>query len=310
MNEIGMEIGGKPPSIGRYLPSLSSSKSYFSLPQAETEQDGSPRPPQPRPRSRLPSWTTTFWVFMTLFFAATTTWLTTELHAIREQGSFATGFRKELDAAKHLIQVSEVDFKGSPKFGADGTEYVPSSHGHDDVRYVGEPSRAIDHAWALLHWGRFFLLSEDEARSAWPNEYKQFWSPKRGGYVVALEVMHTLHCLDHIRKAFYPDQYPVDSPIHGTLHRDHCLDHLRQTVLCNADLTPIPSRYYKSLDENYIDSDRPHTCRDFGRIRDWVSARFNGSLAVPPAPGTTWSMDNEWSGMSGGSGHGHGGHGH
>ena len=31
--------------------------------------------------------------------------------------------------------------------------------------------------------------------------------------------MHTLHCLDHIRKAFYPDHYPMDSPIHGTMHR-------------------------------------------------------------------------------------------
>lgn len=124
--------------------------------------------------------------------------------------------------------------------------------------------------------------------------------------------MHTLHCLDHIRKAFYPDHYPVDNEIHGVLHRDHCLDHLRQTVLCNADLTPIPSRYYKALGQNYIDSDRPHTCRDFGRIREWVSERFNGSLKVEPAPGTV--VEDEWrnGGPSGGGmgmGHGHG-HGH
>lgn len=126
--------------------------------------------------------------------------------------------------------------------------------------------------------------------------------------------MHTLHCLDHIRKAFYPQHYPVDSEIHGVLHRDHCLDHLRQTVLCQADLTPIPSRYYKSLGQNYIDSDRPHTCRDFGKIREWVSERFNGSLRVMPAPGTV--VQDEWRTPGGPSGgvmgmhhHGDGGHG-
>ncbi|KAK3349073.1 hypothetical protein B0T25DRAFT_481486 [Lasiosphaeria hispida] len=238
---------------------------------------------------------------MTLFFAATTAWLTAELHAVRNHGSFAAGFRRELDAAKHLIQVSEVDFKGSPHFKDDGSEYVPEDR-KPTVAYVGTPSRGIDHAWALLHWGRFFLLTEDEAQSAWGNEYKQFWSPVRGGYVAALEVMHTLHCLDHIRKSFYPDHYPMDSPVHGVLHRDHCLDHIRQTILCNSDLTPIPSRYYKGLKENYIDSDRPHTCRNFDLVREWVSARYNGSLEVPPAPGTAPPMD-EW---QGGHGHGHG----
>lgn len=98
-----------------------------------------------------------------------------------------------------------------------------------------------------------------------------------------LEVTHALHCLDHLRKAFYPNYYPPDSPIHGIMHRDHCLDHLRQMVLCNNDLTPIPTRYYKALNKNYIDSDRPHTCRNWPSIRDWVWERYNGSLAVPPA---------------------------
>ncbi|EAA30500.3 hypothetical protein GE21DRAFT_10623 [Neurospora crassa] len=300
-----------------------SSKSipYFSLPQAE---DG-PEPLQSQQEKRnqrqqqqqsiWPSKTLlSFWIFMSLFFACTTTWLTAELHAVRKHGSFAQGFRSELDAAKHLIKVKTVDFGGSPRFKEDGTEYVPVPSDGEAAHYkayVGTPRREIDHNWALLHWGRFFLLTEQEAKSAWGDEYKQFWSPKHGGYVVALEVMHTLHCLDHIRKAFYPDHYPVDSDIHGTLHRDHCLDHLRQTVLCNADLTPIPSRYYKALGQNYIDSDRPHTCRDFGRIREWVSERFNGSLKVEPAPGTV--VEDEWrnGGPSGGGmgmehEHGHG----
>ncbi|KAF7186667.1 Cyclochlorotine biosynthesis protein R [Pseudocercospora fuligena] len=198
-----------------------------------------------------------------------------------------------IEPAKAVIELHDTVFKGSPEFLDDGTEYVPDD-GISRPVYVGEPRRSIDHEWALLHWGRFFLLSKEEAQAAWGSKYQQYWSPRQGGYVAALEVMHTLHCLDHIRKSLYPEHYTEDSPVHGTLHRDHCLDHLRQTIMCNADLTPIPSRFYLSLGDNYIDSDQPHTCRNWNRIRDWVSERYNGSLAVPPAPGTILTA-SEWS---------------
>lgn len=90
--------------------------------------------------------------------------------------------------------------------------------------------------------------------------------------------------------------------IHGVLHRgqcehifsccifqkaqrmdgaDHCINHLRQMIMCNADITPIPTRWYGGINQNYIDSNRPHTCRNFGKLRAWVSERYNGSLAVP-----------------------------
>lgn len=60
--------------------------------------------------------------------------------------------RGKLDAAKHLIEVSEVGFRGSPRFRDDGSEYVPEDD-RPAVAYVGTPRREIDHAWALLHWG-------------------------------------------------------------------------------------------------------------------------------------------------------------
>jgi len=33
--------------------------------------------------------------------------------------------------------------------------------------------------------GRFFLLTESEARDAWGPEYKEYWAPKEGGYAAA-----------------------------------------------------------------------------------------------------------------------------
>ena len=70
---------------------------YFSLPQAEGEGEEQQRRRQLQRRAWPPGgWTTTFWAFMALFFASTTTWLAAELHAVRKHGSFATGFRREL----------------------------------------------------------------------------------------------------------------------------------------------------------------------------------------------------------------------
>ena len=47
-----------------------------------------------------------------------------------------------------------------------------------------------------------------------------------------------------------------------------------------ADLTPVPTQWFNGLERNYIKSSREHTCRDFGRVREWATERFNGSTAV------------------------------
>lgn len=122
-----------------------------------------------------------------------------------------------------------------------------------------------------------------------------------------------------LRKALRRDVYPLDSPLHGPIHTgevsslipyspdysntkydikvlnfsdfpaDHCLNHLRQMILCQGDLTPIPSKYYRGITDNYIFGDMPHTCRNWDSIREFITDRFNGSSAVPLAPGTVLS---------------------
>ncbi|WQF82960.1 Putative mycotoxin biosynthesis protein UstYa [Colletotrichum destructivum] len=271
-----------------------------------------------------------FWFATTVIFATLSAYLYAQVHFQGRFGSFQSGYRTELgermhyrhtgerkehswrlEPAKHLIEVEEKWFEASPAFLDDGFEYIPEREdGTQRLKYVGEPSKEIDHNWEQLHWGRFFLLSEEEARAAWGPDYTKYWAPREGGYVAALEVMHTVHCLvsarsekrsvispsnatkDHIRQAFWPEIYPIKNPIHGAKHRDHCIEHLRQMTLCNADLTPIPSIYFIGVEDNYINSDRPHTCRNFQKIRDWVSERFNGTSRVAPYPGTVWS--DEW----------------
>lgn len=50
--------------------------------------------------------------------------------------------------------------------------------------------------------------------------------------------------------------------------------------MCAGDLTVIGTKYYASMDRNYVLSDVPHVCRNFDKIREWTWDRFNGSKAV------------------------------
>lgn len=99
--------------------------------------------------------------------------------------------------------------------------------------------------------------------------------PGTDKYLVELEVFHVLHCLDDIRKVFYPEWYgpailnltqpdgsldrnnnffrhfgklrPPDIDLTlatsltwpHQLHSDHCIDAIRQSVMCHADVSPI-----------------------------------------------------------------------
>ncbi|KAJ7830338.1 hypothetical protein B0H14DRAFT_2807725 [Mycena olivaceomarginata] len=188
----------------------------------------------------------------------------TDLPRLQEKSRLAK-FPCEVPAKAH-IRMHNVKYRGTPQFGADGEEYVDYLPG--EVRYVGPPSDDIDEAWNQLTTRRFFLLSDEEALAQWGEGYKRYWNANWGGYAASLDLFHTLHCLDHIRKSLYPDHYH-QGKLHGDIHNGHCIDHIRQQIMCQADLTPLPTTF---------DSDRTHTCRDFSQIREFVHMRYNQSL--------------------------------
>ncbi|KAF2763786.1 hypothetical protein EJ03DRAFT_53847 [Teratosphaeria nubilosa] len=190
--------------------------------------------------------------------------------------------------ARHLLKSNEVTFSGTAAFHANGSAYRTSRVG--EPQYVGTPSKGIDEAWDTLIGGRYFYITEDEARQTWPETYQQYYRDEYG-YRAGLDVLHTLHCVNMLRKTIYVDYYPhytMGKPFQQ-YHVDHCIDILRQAVQCQGDLTPIPVRWFESAGRRFIDSDQTHKCRDFSVIRDWVTSRYNGSLAVhvhdgPQAP--------------------------
>ncbi|KAH8898711.1 hypothetical protein GQ53DRAFT_877812 [Thozetella sp. PMI_491] len=171
-------------------------------------------------------------------------------------------------AYKDAIQEQDVQFTGNSAYDDQGLFYVQNPA---EIDYVGEPSPLIDQAWYNLSAQRDFLLSEEEAKALWPNDYMKHWHHTFKGYLVGIDAFHTLHCL-----YYYPEYYHI-KPGHeesAVTHRGHCIEQIRQYVMCNADLTPYGMRWYPNPGREYADSDVTHTCRNWDKIRDFTRERW------------------------------------
>ncbi|CZR52525.1 uncharacterized protein PAC_02402 [Phialocephala subalpina] len=221
---------------------------------------------------------TTAWLgwLMASFFAFTTTYFVYEARYRTQHatgpGSFATGFRTEFENIKNIIKEEPTMFWGGPRWHQNGTSY--KIHNPNEPMYVGPPSDRIDEAWDELLVGRYFTVTEGEAESTFGKPHG-LHNHKNLGYLIGLDVFHTLHCVDQLRKMLDRDYYfkgKMPYPDRG--HRDHCLDHIRQELMCHADLTPIPVIWYEGHGRSFVQSDVVHTCRNWGVVREYVKERY------------------------------------
>ncbi|KAI1842108.1 hypothetical protein JX266_011641 [Neoarthrinium moseri] len=228
--------------------------------------------------------TSGLWQLIALFFCTLTiifALLYSQEKIRRVEASYEQGWPTDFVSIRGRVGIESKTFTGAPAIRSNGTVYVPHQ---DGIRYVGAPSPQLDHAWEQLVGGRYFLITEQEAKATWGPDYRGYWSQARGGYVLGLDVFHTLHCLNQIRQKLHPEYYTHE---HGSaetklIHNGHCIEQIRQYIMCAGDLTALGTRYYPGIDRNYVLSDVAHTCRDFQSIRDWTWERYNGSTAVKP----------------------------
>lgn len=97
--------------------------------------------------------------------------------------------------ARAQIATQRVRFSGTASFDENGSAYRTSRPG--EPQYVGTPTREIDDAWTALvggeegepvptTWmltsrkGRYFYLTEEEAREAWPDTYQEYYHDEFG----------------------------------------------------------------------------------------------------------------------------------
>ncbi|GIZ40867.1 hypothetical protein CKM354_000418900 [Cercospora kikuchii] len=213
----------------------------------------------------------------------------TNILVTSRQGQKAQTYSTEFKPARPAAELEQVRFTGSAQFDDEGEPFF--DYAEDQVLYTGTPTKAMDRAWNKLIKHRYFLIDDSEAREAWGPDYEQYYrypdtEKRKGGYVAGLDVLHTLHCVNMLRKALYKDYYKEHN--HGSkkfqqYHIDHCLDIVRQNIQCNSDLTLIPTRWWDGMGKNgrnFIDSDQVHTCRNFGKIREWAYNKWNHSHRV------------------------------
>ncbi|KAK5994535.1 hypothetical protein PT974_05013 [Cladobotryum mycophilum] len=136
----------------------------------------------------------------------------------------------------------------------EAVEYVEALHFRaalfNHTEYMGYPTAdgRTDELWSdLYNFGISKIKKEQAAKLHTPT----LAIPGTEDYLIELDVWHELHCLNDLRKVLYPEVYggllEVTWP-NGTINRntdafrhwDHCIDSLRQTIMCHADVAPIP----------------------------------------------------------------------
>ncbi|KAH8892556.1 hypothetical protein GQ53DRAFT_840912 [Thozetella sp. PMI_491] len=198
--------------------------------------------------------------------------------------SYEAGFITDLEPSKSAIELAVKEYSGGVELDRQGN-FVTDQGGQE---YVGPPSPAVDKAWRALLTGLNLDLGKDEIdMSGWTFQW-----PESGLFFTGLEVYHSLHCLNRLRQALYPDYYRnvfkwATDPSRED-HIGHCINHIRQALQCHADLTPM--RWRLNGTKVILLTDTRHTCRNFDRINDWAVARRtrfedieswnNGSLVI------------------------------
>lgn len=163
-------------------------------------------------------------------------------------------------------------FWGGPRWYDNGTGY--KLHNPSEPEYVGPPNDDMDEAWETLLKGRYFTITDEEAVATFGPSH-QVHNHSNVGYLMGLDVYHTLHCVDQLRRMLDREHYfgpgKMKYPERG--HRDHCLDHIRQQLMCHADLTPIPVIWYEGHGRSFVQSDVVHTCRNWGALQKFMHTR-------------------------------------
>ena len=153
------------------------------------------------------------------------------------------------------------------------------------TRSAGATQQELDIAWNELLGNRYVKLKDSEI--SWLDSDQGLPDltynddPDLPGYFAGPDFMHSLHCLNVLRKRIDPEHYShewaADYSASEALHLDHCMEQLRQQILCHGDITPVTIKPIMGRHgETFVllgETERMHTCRDGLALRDRWMAR-------------------------------------
>ncbi|EXJ58084.1 hypothetical protein A1O7_05508 [Cladophialophora yegresii CBS 114405] len=176
----------------------------------------------------------------------------------------------------------QVQFSGGLKW--DETSHLIREIDPTIPDYGGIPTPEIDAAWQeLISTTDIFLtreevdeiISNDGAFARVPSNAHLYTDPYTGLYQAVPAVFHNLHCLDIIRRGVYIQYYPEELTPAFKPHIQHCIDSIRQSLMCEADMTPIPEIHTTFRPNGGLEPvfQVEHTCRDFNAMQKWAKQR-------------------------------------
>ncbi|KAI1274230.1 hypothetical protein F5Y07DRAFT_401520 [Xylaria sp. FL0933] len=115
------------------------------------------------------------------------------------KANYELGFATDLEPARNEIELLVQRFSGGVKLDTEG-HFFTDDEGRE---FVGPPDPAIDKAWEMLLEG----LNLDFDKTEVDLGESTFKWPESGFYFSGLDVFHSLHCLNRLRQAMYPDHY-------------------------------------------------------------------------------------------------------
>ncbi|RYP52810.1 hypothetical protein DL768_002059 [Monosporascus sp. mg162] len=117
-----------------------------------------------------------------------------------------------------------------------------------------------------------------------PNGLGYFKDDKLAPKISLPTVIHQLHCLYILRRAYYSQSDELQDFDFGkdrSSHAAHCFDYLVQSITCSADSTVEPA---EDDPNGFLGSGFPRQCRDFDALKEFVERKrvFNatGFLAL------------------------------
>ncbi|PTB78931.1 hypothetical protein M440DRAFT_1370426 [Trichoderma longibrachiatum ATCC 18648] len=158
----------------------------------------------------------------------------------------------------------------------------------DIYRKVG--SAEVDKAWEELgsNYRAGVISYEDGLASGLDSSFVQRAEKHGGGFIVNVEGMHHLHCLNLVRKALYfnYDHYKELGEHAFTneesilrLHITHCLDTIRQVLMCNVDTGVLGQVWVDPKEPTaFPDFSTKHVCKNYDDVRQWAERQ----QAPPP----------------------------
>jgi hypothetical protein len=220
------------------------------------------------------------WMISTIFFALISIYYATAAYQ-QTTSEAMRAFRTDFTAAQPWVEYEERVFTG--KLSYDPISRQPFRDiDPTQPQYFGKPGPEIDAAWEDLLRNEFTPMSASEAAPFTP-ELRPL--PTDGKYHFELDVLHSLHCLNSVRKMLYEYMYHLpreegnaltnDPNDWDHIHMDHCLDQIRQSIQCHGDLSPVPLYWWDGWGTG-LGQGHTHTCRKWDSIREWVDRRNLG----------------------------------